>query len=257
MESEDRLLPTPKSAFIILIITFLLLLPLGLKLFLLLGKTRLLLGEVMIMIPAATYVCLKKLPFRLVFRLKGVRWEAALASLLIGISATVLIDELDRLIQLIFPMPEEIYETLTSTLKIHSLEDWIIILSSSIILAGFLEEMFFRGFLQGALERAGDVTRAVVITAIVFATLHLNPWWIIQITFLGLLLGIMTWRSGSILPAALVHGINNGMAVYFANVDDSKIGWYLWGEHVSPVILLLMGGLIVVGFRLFYRHSQR
>ncbi|MFQ6116440.1 MAG: hypothetical protein ACE5NG_20465, partial [bacterium] len=71
-----------------------------------------------------------------------------------------------------------------------------------------------------------------------------------------LTLGLMAWKSDSILPAAIVHGMNNGISIYFANVNEAQIGWYLWKGHVAPFILLLSGILAVMGFKLFYRYCE-
>lgn len=256
MSNDSDYLPDHKAAFAILIITVFLVLPVGLAFNLFLGKSQLLLGEIFIILPAAIYVRRKKFPFLASFRLRGTYQEVLFASLLVGISVPILVDELDRLVQLIFPMPEELMKAVSEILKAKSILDLIIIIFSSVVIAGLFEEMFFRGFIQGALERNLDVTKAVVLTAILFALLHANPWWALQITILGLTLGLMAWKSDSILPAAIVHGMNNGISIYFANVNEAQIGWYLWKGHVAPFILLLSGILAVMGFKLFYRYCE-
>lgn len=249
-------LPGHKAALLVLVITVFIALPVGLMFNLILGKSQLLLSEIFMILPAVIYVQHKRFPFLPSFRLRRTPQKVLFASLLIGISVPVLIDELDRLVQLVFPMPEELMKAVTEILKAKNPPDLIVIIFSSIVVAGFSEEMFFRGFIQGALERNWDVTKAVVLTAILFALLHANPWWAFQITVLGLALGLMVWKSDSVLPAIIVHGMNNGISVYFVNVKETQIGWYLWKGHVSPSIIFLSAILAVIGFKLFYRYCE-
>ncbi len=82
------------------------------------------------------------------------------------------------------------------------------------------EELIFRGLLQTATTRAiavpGSATAragivAVVIAATLFALVHLavGPWTAAAALVLGLLAGELRRRSGSLIPAVLIHVIFN------------------------------------------------
>jgi sodium transport system permease protein len=82
------------------------------------------------------------------------------------------------------------------------------------------EELLFRGWMLAAFAgqrpAAGRAAAAVVGQAAGFAALHLLPERMPQTFVLGLLLGWLTLRSGSILPAILAHLVHNSvpLAVY-------------------------------------------
>lgn len=76
------------------------------------------------------------------------------------------------------------------------------------------EELFFRGYVQRQAERFfGGWVGAVVFSGIVFGLYHIRPTQALPLSVLGVYLAYLTWRSGSIVPAVLVHFANNGLAV--------------------------------------------
>ncbi len=74
------------------------------------------------------------------------------------------------------------------------------------------EEFIFRGAILGSLRKHGDAF-AIIISAIFFGLAHGN---FLQtpVTFLtGLVLGYITVKSNSIIPAIILHFVNNSLAV--------------------------------------------
>ena len=77
-----------------------------------------------------------------------------------------------------------------------------------------LEEILFRGAIQGRLRAAWDPWSAILATAAVFALVHFSlvtmPWLLV----LGVALGWAREKSGSLLPGFLLHGVYNGLLVF-------------------------------------------
>jgi len=164
-------------------------------------------------------------------------------SLVAGFSLSILIDELDRLINMIVPLPEWMAELMTP-LKVESTMDWILALSGVVFAAGFAEESLFRGFIQVSLEQRGDVTKAVLLSSATWALIHIVPYWAIQIFIIGVFFGFLSWRTKSIFPSVIMHGVNNFIALLYVNLNlQEELTWYLWGEHVSPIVLVISAGL--------------
>ena len=117
------------------------------------------------------------------------------------------------------------------------------------ILPGLCEETLFRGAIQGTFEKRG-VWKGVIYAAVLFAVYHLNPWNFIPAIALGVLLGLVTVRTNSILPAMVCHVSNNCMGVIMAFI-------YRGDENEA---YLLLGALTVV-FALamweFLYHTRR
>ena len=87
---------------------------------------------------------------------------------------------------------------------------WIVLLVCVLVPIG--EEMFFRGFVYGTLRRWG-VAAAAVLSALFFAVVHQQIVHFLPIALLGLVLAVLYERTGSLLPAMIVHAANNIVAV--------------------------------------------
>jgi sodium transport system permease protein len=81
------------------------------------------------------------------------------------------------------------------------------------VIPGVCEELLCRGLLLSAVRRRLGPRIAVWSTAIVFAALHGSEYRFLPQLVLGLLLGLLTLRTGSVLPAMVVHAVHNGIVV--------------------------------------------
>ena len=108
--------------------------------------------------------------------------------------------------------------------------------------APMCEEFFFRGFLFGTLRkmrvtvagRDASVGIAAVITGILFGLVHTgsaSSQFLIPLGFLGFMLCIVRWRTGSLYPGMAMHSANNALAL---GIDD--LHW------TAPEIIGLMLG---------------
>lgn len=87
-----------------------------------------------------------------------------------------------------------------------------------VTLGPLVEEVMFRGVLLSAVSRYVGNGWAVMLTAALFAVVHLPDlsflWYALpNLALLGLMLGWLRVQSGSIWPAVLAHGANNLLAV--------------------------------------------
>ena len=88
------------------------------------------------------------------------------------------------------------------------------------LLAPLSEEVVFRGAILKSLlnsERL-PVWGAIAVSAVFFALIHFNPAQMPHAFLIGLLLGWMYWRTGSILPGVAFHWANNSIAYLLYNV---------------------------------------
>lgn len=82
------------------------------------------------------------------------------------------------------------------------------------IAAPVVEEMLFRGAIEGELLRRWDnPLRAIFVSALIFGLIHLNPAQMPYAFCLGLLLGWLYYRTKSIVPGIVLHLVNNGISV--------------------------------------------
>ncbi|NQW19893.1 MAG: CPBP family intramembrane metalloprotease [Chloroflexi bacterium] len=91
---------------------------------------------------------------------------------------------------------------------------------ATIVLVGILgpiaEEIFFRGFVLPGLVKRFGIGRSFLISSFIFGLFHIDPGAIIPTFALGLGLGWVYLKTGSIWPAIFAHGLHNTVAVLIA-----------------------------------------
>jgi membrane protease YdiL (CAAX protease family) len=76
---------------------------------------------------------------------------------------------------------------------------------------GFSEEVLFRGYAQRRLTERWGGWPAILITSAIFAIFHIAPHTVLFAFAVGIWLGLMAWRSGSVLPGMIAHAAINGL----------------------------------------------
>jgi membrane protease YdiL (CAAX protease family) len=86
------------------------------------------------------------------------------------------------------------------------------------------EELFFRGFMLTRLRRVWSAGPAILLTAIAFGVIHGE--WVhgVLATGIGIYLGLVTERSGSVVPAVICHVANNTASVLLSAAIGSAPG---------------------------------
>jgi hypothetical protein len=91
------------------------------------------------------------------------------------------------------------------------------------IFAPFFEEWLCRGMvLRGLLGNGHKPVWAIVISALFFAFIHLNPWQALPAFLLGCLFGYVYYKTGSLKLTMLMHFTNNTFALVLSNIDSLK-----------------------------------
>jgi membrane protease YdiL (CAAX protease family) len=87
------------------------------------------------------------------------------------------------------------------------------------ILAPVAEELAFRGAVLRALLSWGKNHWVMIaLSAAIFALIHGNPAQMPHAFLVGLMLGWMYWRTGSIIPGVAFHWVNNSVAYVMYNL---------------------------------------
>lgn len=128
-----------------------------------------------------------------------------------------------------------------------------------VILAPIAEEVVFRGAILRAAEhsRVGRLWQptngvnwgSVVFTSLLFAAIHGNPAQMPHAFLAGLLLGWLTYRTGSILPGIFLHIINNGAALLVYQLYPQSYDMQLIDFFGSS--WLRLGGAILLSLLIF------
>jgi len=106
--------------------------------------------------------------------------------------------------------------------------EYILAFISLVVLAPVAEEILFRGYLFGKLQKNVATWIAILITSAVFAAVHL-AWNVgIDVFALGIVLCLLRIVSNSLWPSILLHMLKNGIAFYFL--------------FINPFLLTTLGG---------------
>lgn len=94
------------------------------------------------------------------------------------------------------------------------------------ILAPIAEEVLFRLIIFKELSKKISVKWAIIIQGVMFAIYHFNLLQGVYTVFFGILFGYVTYKTKSLIPAIILHCLNNTIAlvVSFANVPFNTLG---------------------------------
>ena len=214
-------------------------------------------GQSLMVIPLIIFLKFKKLPFLHSVRFKILKYSKIKSIILFSTGLIILSDEVDRIIQHFIPTPEYVLD-LNHLLKPDSFLSAFLLFVAVVILAPLGEEIIFRGFLQQSLEKHWkDVTQAILFTALIFSLIHVNPYWFVQIYFLGVILGFLAWKTKSIIAPLILHSINNAMALLLSSLDLQQNNLYIWNGHVAPWVLVFACFGVLLGFKQINQTSLK
>jgi membrane protease YdiL (CAAX protease family) len=94
------------------------------------------------------------------------------------------------------------------------------------VMPGVFEELAFRGVIFGALQRVLGSTEALIVSALMFAILHLAVPSMPHLFVMGLALGWLRIRTGSLLPGMLTHFTHNLLVLLAERTNDG--GFLPW-----------------------------
>lgn len=124
------------------------------------------------------------------------------------------------------------------------------------IFAPIFEEWLCRGMVLRGLLTKMKPTWAIVLSALFFAVIHMNPWQALNAFIIGVIMGYVYYKTGSLILTMIIHFVNNGTAVVLSQVSSLE-GTDYWIEIIPAemyAVLCLVGVLALVAcLYAFYR----
>lgn len=107
---------------------------------------------------------------------------------------------------------------------------------------GFAEELLFRGYIQGRLLQRWPAWLAILTATTLFALFHITPHSVVNAFVIGLWLGVLAWRTGSVWSGILCHAfINATWTVWQLGIRLG--GW----PETPPLEVSIAAGVIITG----------
>lgn len=170
------------------------------------------------------------------------RWLAPVVLATVGLG--VLLIKMSTGIDAVLPVPDFLKDFL-SEISEKPANAFTSILTLAVV-APITEELLFRGVFLRAFLKRHSATKAIVVTSLMFALIHLNPWQAIPAFILGLAFAAMDIRTGSILPSVISHAIYNFLVLA---INSSWIPQALVSSNAVSEIVV--GLCLVAAFALF------
>jgi len=121
-----------------------------------------------------------------------------------------------------------------------------------VIIAPIVEELIFRGVIMAGFSRIYHPVFAIFFSALLFALFHLNPWQFPATFALGLILGWIRIRTGSVLACIAGHAIHNGLVflsvIYYADLKDLSFMQTGVSKNYGIHLMLLAAGIALIWF---------
>jgi len=123
-----------------------------------------------------------------------------------------------------------------------------------ILVAPLVEEIIFRALFQRLVARAWGPLPALVIAALVFGLAHLEPWYVLGLVGVGMMLGWVWLATGSLTACWLAHGVHNAVSLVILLASDgittetAPVTATDWGvAAVSLAVLVTAAGALWTG----------
>jgi sodium transport system permease protein len=189
-------------------------------------------------------------------RLKWFRWWTVPAAVVLALAlhpSVILLHELLQRLYSVNPALEKLSSTIGTGPR------WQLALVVAITPA-ICEELAFRGFILSGLRRLGNPSRAILFSAIFFGISHgMGIQQAIAATLIGLVIGFICVRTGSIFPGMAFHAAHNAAAVLLLEWGARQILRYPQWDWVAKVDgkagmitsyhpLVITGGIVIAGF---------
>jgi sodium transport system permease protein len=85
------------------------------------------------------------------------------------------------------------------------------------------EELAFRGFILSGLRRLGHKWGAIVLTSVLFGLAHGILQQSLGATVIGIVIGYIAVKTGSLLPGVLYHGVHNSLSILIGRLTPEVV----------------------------------
>ncbi len=171
------------------------------------------------------------------FNFKGTDWKTILISILIGFIVFIFTVAISSFFNFILSLLG--YSVATSTaVSDPTWQGFALSILAIAILPAFCEEFTHRGLLISGFKSLG-IKSTIILSSLLFGLLHLNIEQFFYATIIGAILGTVAIFSKSIVPAILIHFINNFINVY---LDFARAKSLPGGDLLTKVSDFLING---------------
>ena len=178
-----------------------------------------------------------------VFPLSPIQPVLLLPMALMIVGMSILVSEMDNLFRLFLPAPEWLTKMMADLVsgKTNFWSSFALL----VVVAPLTEEPLFRGLILRGFLGHYSKSKAVFVTAMLFAIIHLNPWQFIGALILGVIFGWWFVQTRSLIPCLFGHALANAFPLIL--MATFKVLGYTTGETTFQPLWFDILGLFLVG----------
>lgn len=202
----------------------------------------------------AVLALLKMIDWKSVLNMKMIDWKWGFFGIVAAIAGIFVLDIAEEMMDL----PNLMEDTFTN-------------MSNSIVgalcigvVGPIIEEFIFREGVEGYMLRNGvNKWVAIIGSALAFGIIHLNPAQVPFAAAMGIILGILYYKSGNIVLTSILHILNNSVAVWqmYSMGESAKDFSLTEALGTSTICCVIIGSwlcvFLLMEFWKFYQSKQQ
>lgn len=172
---------------------------------------------ILLIIPIILYVLLFKPDKKQIFEhlgIKKVNYKVIILSIILGFLLFILNMYIAGFSQTIIYLFG--YENVNSGSAIYTMSGFYIDIILTCLLPAICEEILHRGIILRGINRLNKPILAIILSSLFFGFSHLNILQFFYTFILGLFMGIIVLASNSLIPAMIIHFMNNFLSIYIS-----------------------------------------
>ena len=181
-------------------------------------------------------------------------WNCKIIFFIIVASIALVYGVVSPIIELI-PMPEFIKKALEEFGSMNGIFGFF----SVVIAAPVFEELIFRGImLDGLLKRYSPI-KSILVSAIMFGIVHLNPWQFVVAFLVGILSGWIYYMTKSLTLSIIIHAtvnLNSFLSMYFFDESQKEMSLQEFYGGVINYALVILGSLTILSLAVFILKKE-
>lgn len=201
-----------------------------------------------IALPAFAVVGWLRLPFKETFSFRKPPLTALIGAPMMAPGTVLLTSIMVALQNSVLPMSQTFAKALTDVMTPKE-QSMSMILFAMAVMPGICEELLFRGAIYGLLRRKFNTVGCCIFVGVLFGFFHLSGYRLLPTAFLGIILTLMVYRTGSIFPSMLFHASHNALAILATSIPETK--WQ------TPAVLGLAFVSVIAGAWLIFKPAKR
>ncbi len=141
-----------------------------------------------------------------------------------------------------FPFMKKLEDVSNVLVQANNPGEWVLVLLVIGLTPAICEEFLFRGYFQNTLTRGIRQPWSYLLSGTVFALIHQNFFGLATLILVGVFLGFVFTRFGSLWSGSLVHCTYNSLLVLMVNRPD-LFGWLVDADGLVRLPLVLAGAV--------------